>query len=229
MRRFRIIRKRERWGLTIWGWLVLILFFIIAIIIFVRGIIPFLTPEHTLDSDIMIVEGYVPDYAFPFIIKTFNEKNYKLLITSGVSFDQGFYITGVKSAANLIYESMLKLGFDSTKMVLLPLPSGIFRDRTYNTALYIRKYFKDNNIDAKQFNLISLGVHSRRSLCLYKMVFEPKIKVGNIVITDRVYNSTNWYKSSRGFRTVLNETIGYFYVKCFFWPSKDNNFPIQYF
>jgi hypothetical protein len=77
--------------------------------------------------------------------------------------------------------------------------------------------------DTKTANIVSTGVHSRRSKYLFDLVFEPEIELGNIVIDQPSVPKRGWYKSSRGFKTVLNETISYFYVKFFFWPGENVN------
>nr|NQU94443.1 hypothetical protein [Bacteroidota bacterium] len=218
MGRVKLVNKRERWGCTIWAWLLFVVLLALLFVGFVSNIVSFLSAEDTIDAKILIVEGYVPDYAFSEVMRIFNDDNYDLLIAAGASYDQGFYISGIETAAHLIYRSLVKLGFDTTRMAMAPNPPGVFRDRTYYTALMTKKYIQSHLQDVDKVNIISLGTHSRRSRYLYRLVYEPDIQLGNIVIPDRVLNSKNWYKSSRGFRTVLNETLGFIYVRCAFSP-----------
>lgn len=221
MKRFALASKRERWGLTIYGRLLTLVIIAIIMLIFVKNIVGFLSAEKTIDAKIMIIEGYMPDYAFDEIIKTFNKNNYDLIITSGTTFDQGFYISGVKTAADLIRNSLLELGFDSSKVVAVPVPAKVYKDRTYHSALYSYRYIREHLPGVKSVNIVSLGPHAARSKYLFDLVFEPDIEVGNIVIPHVSISANNWYKSSRGFKTVLDETTSYFYVKFFFWPDKD--------
>lgn len=221
MKRFQLANKRVRWGLTVYGKTLLLLIFVVLIIAVVRGIVPFLSAEKTIDAKIMVVEGYVPDYAYPGLIQLFYEKDYELIVTSGTSFDQGHYIAGVKTAADLIRNSLINLGFDSTKVVAVPVPPHIYKDRTWHSALYSFKYIRENYPNVKQANIVSTGVHSRRSKYLFDMVFEPEIELGNIVIDQPSVPKRGWYKSSRGFKTVLNETISFLYAKLFFWPKQN--------
>ena len=102
MKSIKLASKRERWGLTIYGRLLIVILIALAFLIYVKGVVGFLSAEDTIDAKIMIIEGYMPDYAYYDIIKTFNEKNYDLIISTGTTFDQGFYLSGINTAAGLI-------------------------------------------------------------------------------------------------------------------------------
>lgn len=221
MRKIQLANKRERWGLTIYGKTLVLLIVVLLVAGFVRNIVPFLSAEKTIDAKILIVEGYVPDYAYPGIIELFHKNNYEMIVTSGTSFDQGHYIAGVKTAADLIRNSLINLGFDSSKVVAVPVPPEIFKDRTWHSAFYAYNYLRHNHPEVTKANIVSTGVHSRRSKYLFDMVFEPEIELGNIVIDQPSVPKRGWYKSSRGFKTVLNESISYLYVKLFFWPEQN--------
>lgn len=220
MRKIKFIRKKQCRRFTIWGWLLFLMLISFLVWVFIRSVVPFLTAESPVISRIMVVEGYVSDDALLDIREIFEAGNYDLLITTGPHYDQGYFITGVKSAAELIGRSLIRLGFDSAKLSIVPIPRRIFRDRTYNSALVTRQYLKTNHPDVKKINLVSQSVHARRSHYLYRMAYEPECEVGNIVIQNENIQPGNWYKSSRGFRAVINETIAYLYVVLFFFPDQ---------
>lgn len=218
MAKIRLADKRVRCGLTLWGWLLLLIIFVLAGFILIKTIVPFLSVEQNIDSEVMIVEGYVAEYSYEHIINTFKEKNYRLLIASGTSYEQGFIISGFKTSADLIGQTLLFMGFDSTKLAIVPLSPEIQRDRTYNAALVVKKFLLENHPEVKKVNVISQSVHARRSLRLFRQAMGDEIEVGNIVIPADYFNKDDWYKTSRGFRAVTNEAIAYFYVLFFFHP-----------
>jgi hypothetical protein len=220
MKPIKLANKRERWGLTGWGWLAVLLLLTVWIWVTARNIVPFLSKEETIAARVMVLEGYVPDYAFPEIIRIFTEDNYEFLIATGTSYDQGFYISGVRSSAELIGKSLKNIGFDTTKMAVVPASSDVYRDRTFYTGQAVKTYLQKYRPEVKSINLVSVGVHARRSHYLYKLAIGSELKVGNIVIPDKNFNKKNWYKSSLGFRTVLNETIGYLYIHWIFAPER---------
>jgi len=223
--KIRLTVKKEcrRW--TIWSWMIFVSIVIIVSVLIVSNIVPFLSKETKLDAKIMVLEGYVPDYAYETVIEIFYRENYELIIATGTSYDQGFYISGIETAAELIALSLRNLGFDTTKVRMVPVPSGTHVNRTYNSALVTFNFLRNYYPETKSINIVSQGVHSRRSLYLFKKVYEPQIMVGNIVIPDIAYTKRDWYKTSRGFRNVTNEAIAYIFVKLFFWPAKQENLP----
>lgn len=217
------IKLKKKTECTRWTWFSWVLFIttiLLVFTVFIRNIVPFLSREEQQDAVIMVVEGYIPDYAYPEIIETFYRDNYDLIITTGTTYDQGFYISDIETAAELIALSLRALGFDTTKIRMVPVPPGTHVNRTYNSAAVTYRYIQQNIPQTKAINIISLGVHARRSLYLFEKVYEPQIEVGNIVIPHVAVNRLDWYKSSRGFRSVINEMIAYVYVRFFFWPPK---------
>jgi uncharacterized SAM-binding protein YcdF (DUF218 family) len=212
------VRKQcTRW--TIWSWMIFIITVFLIFYTFVMNVVPFLSREYPQPAKIMVLEGYVPDHAYKTIISIFYRDNYDLIITTGTSYDQGFYISGIETAAELIALSLRKLGFDTTKVRMVPVPPDTHVNRTYNSALVTFDYIQKHHPGTNSINIVSQSIHARRSIYLFKKVYEPHIKVGNIVIPDNYISRNNWFRTSRGFRGVINETIAYMFVKLFFWPE----------
>ncbi len=197
----------------------------LCLYIFARNIVSFLSAEKNINAKVIIIEGYIEDYAYPEIIDKIGQIQPDLIITTGTSFDQGFYLSGIPSAAHLIAYSLYELGVDSSIIHIVPVNPDVSINRTYNTALVSKKYLLLRYPEVKSINLLSTSVHSRRSYYLFRMVFEPDIAVGNIVITSKFLTENNWYKSSRAFRVVISETIAWCYNWLFFSPDieKDIN------
>jgi hypothetical protein len=219
MKRIQLVSKRQRWGLTWYGRLLILLLLAISLQLFTKNIVGFLSSEAPVDAKIMVIEGYVPDFAFPKIIQVFEDEEYDLIVTSGTIYDQGFYLSNIHSSAELIEQSLIALGFDASKVVAIPVDPPVLKDRTYHSAKFSYNYIKAHYPETQSVNLVSLGAHSRRSRLLFKMVYEPDIQLGNIVVHYPTVTKDNWYKSSRGFRTVLNECLAYGYVLLFFSPE----------
>ncbi len=219
MKRVKLLNKRKRNGLSIYGWLLVVALMVALGIIGVRNAVSFLSAENTLAAKVMVVEGYIPDYAYREILDRFHKENYSLIVATGTTYDQGFYITNIKSSAELIGNSLLYLGFDSTKLAVVAVSEDVQVDRTYHSALVTRNYLRAHHPEIVKINVVSLGPHARRSLYLFEMAYEPEIEVGNIVIPQIGVDEKDWYKTSRGFRTVLDEGIAWLYVKLAFWPD----------
>ena len=79
----KIINKRERYGLTKLGWIIFLLIVIFSFIICIHSLHPFLALSARIDGDIMVVEGWLPDYALQKAVDDFQHGSYKLLVTTG--------------------------------------------------------------------------------------------------------------------------------------------------
>lgn len=214
-----LFSKRERWGLSLWGYVLVLLVISLLVRIFLFNIVPFLGAENRIDSQVLILEGYIEDRAFPAIIEEVNRIKPQLIIATGTSYDQGFYITGIPSAAYLIAHSLFALGIDTALVHIVPVHPDVVVDRTYSSALTSRKYLEENFPEIRRVSLVSTSVHARRSYYLFKKVFQPQYQIGNIVVPSHVFKYNDWFKSSRGFRAILSETIAWVYVRLFFRPN----------
>jgi hypothetical protein len=218
-----IFSKRERWGLNRYGLLMTLLIVIGLLVICNQSIVFFLSKQKPVDARAVIIEGYVEDWAYPQIVSLLMEIKPEIIITTGTSLDRGFYLSNIPSTAHLVGQSLVKLGIDSLIVNIVPVSPDVLRNRTYHSALETKKFLIENHPDIGKVNLISTSVHARRSHYLFKLVYENDIEMGNYVINAPYINKNNWYKSSRGFRAVLSETLAWLYVRLFFRPDVDGD------
>lgn len=217
MGRFAIIVKKERWTATWIGNLLKLLVFLLLLFTITKSIHPFLAKTKTVESKIMVVEGFIPDFAIQASMSIFMDDNYSLMIITGKKKLKGAYIDeyendGLHSAATLA-----RMGFDTTKIKVVAISGDIKKDRTYATAVAVNNWLKDNK-KSIEFNVVTIGCHARRSHLLFKKAMNKDAKAGIIAIKDIRYNPKKWWRSSMGFRSVFNETIAYFYALFFFYP-----------
>ena len=217
MGRFAILKKKERWTATRFGHLLKLLVFIILLFIFAKTIHPFLAKTKTVESEILVVEGFIPDFALEASGSIVIKGNYSLMIITGKKKLKGSYIDeyendGLHSAATLE-----KIGFDTTNIKVISVDKDIRKDRTYSTALKVKKWLKKSE-NPFTFNVVTLGCHARRSHLLFEKAMDEDATIGIIAIEDIRYDHDKWWKSSMGFRSVIDETIAYIYARFFFYP-----------
>ncbi len=222
MGRFSIAKKKERWTATWFGNLLKILVFIILLFIFAKSIHPFLAQTRIVDSKVLVVEGFIPDFALEASRSIFIEGNYSLMIITGKKKLKGSYIDlyendGLHSAATLE-----KIGFDTTKIKVISVDKDIRKDRTYATAIAVKHWLKKSNYPGT-FNVVTLGCHARRSHLLFEKAMDEDATIGIIAIEDIRYDRDKWWGSSIGFRSVINETVAYIYARFFFYPKPGYN------
>jgi hypothetical protein len=126
-----------------------------------------------------------------------------------------------KNTANVAAASLLRMGFDSTRLRVVP-SSEIIDDRTYNSARALAAWIRINRPETRSLNLMTSSVHGGRSRLLFQEGIGDSIAVGIISCPNYYYNEENWWRSTKGVRETLNEAIGYFYTRYFFHPRPDN-------
>ena len=218
MLRRKIINKRERYGLSRLGWIVILLTGIISFIIGIHTLHPFLALNAPIHGDIMVVEGWLPDYALQKAVNEFQHGSYQLLVTTGGPLLQGSNLAEYGTLAELAALTITKIGFDANTLVAIPTPA-VNRDRTYASAIELKKWIDRIDMNIESLDIYSLGPHSRRSRLLFQYVFDTDITVGIVAVQNRSYDPRKWWKTSIGVRTVISEAIAYFYARFIFNPQ----------
>lgn len=216
--KIRLIRRREMWAITKEGWLIAMMGLIISIMLIVNKIHPFLAVSSPVKADILVVEGWLPDYAIESAIAEFKKGKYRQLITTGLPLSKGYYLAEYKNYAELTAATCIALGFDRDKIVAVPA-ANVLKYRTAASAIALRDWLATSALKVDAINLYSLGTHARRSWLIFKQVLNPEIQVGIIAAETQDYNPQEWWKSSEGFRTVTGEIIAYLYARFVSWKT----------
>ncbi len=217
MNRFRLTTVRERRGFTLLGWGMLSGTLVALIILFTLTIYPFLALTRPAQGEVLVVEGWLPDYALEKVRDLFRDGNYQSLVTSGGELSVGFHLSKYKTWAQLAAATLIAQGVPAEKIIAAPAPS-VKKDRTYASALEVKKQLAEEGLLPAAIDVVSLGPHSRRTWIMYQMVFSPDTQVGIYSIKPRNYNPERWWSSSAGVRTIIDETIAYLYARLVFNP-----------
>ncbi|MDZ8056578.1 MAG: ElyC/SanA/YdcF family protein [Aulosira sp. ZfuVER01] len=217
--KFRLIKRQEMWILTVQGWIIAIALIAALIIFAITHIHPFLAVTSPIKSaEILVVEGWLPDYALQQAVAEFKSGNYRQIITTGGTLEQGAYLTAYNSFADVAAATLKKFGLESEKVVAVPAPY-VIKDRSYTSAAEFGRWLSKSNFQPKSINLFSWDAHTRRSWLLFKKVLAPQMKVGAIAAKTQDYNPKQWWRSSQGVRTVIDEAIAYIYAQFFNWKA----------
>jgi len=211
---FRLITHKQVWTLTLQGWVLICTLISGLMVVSITQVHSFLAPNQPITADILIVEGWMPDYGIEQAVKEFNRGGYRQIIATGGSLEKGTYITGYQSFADVTAATLKILGVPPEKIVAVPT-KNVVKDRTYASAAEFRQWLNESDLQLKSVNLVSFDVHSRRSWMLFQKILEPEIKVGIISAQSRDYEPSKWWTSSYGVRFVLNEGIAYIYAQFF--------------
>ena len=214
---FHLTTIRKRRVLTPIGWVTLSIAFssvLVSIILFVH---PFLAPTKPVGGDILVVEGWWPDYALKKAKDQFEKGRYKLLITVGEKYGVGHPLAHYKSEADGAALRLYAQGVLPGKIIAVPITVYPRTDRTYYKALVVKKRLDKMGFIQTSIDVTSIGVHARRSWVLFKKAF-PLIDVGVIAITPNSYDTSRWWLFSEGVRRVISESIAYLYARFIFSP-----------
>lgn len=211
------IRRRERWCLTLRGWLALLLCAFVAVVVGVWSAFPFLAVNQPVKGEILVVEGWVPDYSVKQVRSEFKTGGYRLLIVTGGPIIKGEMFAEFKTYAELTKAILQRNGFDENKLVAVPSAEQ-FRNRTYASALALREWISNSGSVVKSVNVFTRGAHARRTWLLFEKAFQGQIEVGIIAGDDLRYDGKRWWKTSEGVRDILDEAIAYCYARFLFYP-----------
>ncbi len=217
MSRFRLTTIRMGRVLTPIGWLALLVTFSLVLMSIILFSHQFLAPTKPVKGEILVVEGWLPDYALVEVKKRFEKEEYRLLVTTGGRIETGFHLSEYKTWASLTAARLVKLGIPPEKIMSTSQSVIHKKNRTYYSVLALNEKLKKDNLLVKSMDLVSLGVHARRTWFLYKKVFESA-NVGIISIESKSYDPLKWWLYSAGVRDVISEMIAYLYVRLIFNP-----------
>src|SRR5688572_25274650 len=115
--RVGLIERKECWRLTVKGWLLLLLSGGGLIVAAFNMVFPFLAQNDPIRGDLLVVEGWVPDYSLEDVKTEFEGGGYKLLVITGSAILKGEAFAEFKSFPEFTRAILLKKGWDEAKVV----------------------------------------------------------------------------------------------------------------
>lgn len=216
---FGLVRRKEVWALSGRGRLVAITTVVVLALGFILWIHPFLATTNRVDTQYLVVEGWVPNYALRESMAEFKSRPYTAMYLVGCDPLTGRNIEPGDSVAIEAYKRLRWMGMDTNLMTAVPAHVE-FRNRTFESATALRKYFEENHMSVSGINVVTLGAHARRSHLLFEEAFGDKTSIGIISVENREYDPKRWWKYSEGVREIIGESIGYIYARFFFHVEK---------
>jgi hypothetical protein len=162
-----------------------------------------------------VVEGWVPDHVLKGAVDDFSKNNCIFIFSVGGPIQTGSYLFPFNNFANLTYDRLIKLGVIESKIVAIET-DDVKKDRTYASALALKKWASTSGLELKSINVYTLGAHARRSRFLFQKALGDTVEVGIIGVVEQTFDPKAWWKYSNGFRTVIDETIAYLYAITYF-------------
>ena len=218
-RLFGLLSRRERWGISLRGWLCLIISGGLIGLVLAFTIQPFLAHTQRVETKTLVVEGWSREFAINAAVEEFRTGHYdKIYTTGGPIVGTDGATNDFNTSASVGRDLLVKAGVAAELVQMVPSHVA-GRDRTYSSAVALREWFNQHNIPVQSFNLLTEDAHARRSRLLFQEAFGPDVKVGIISIQNPDYDPKHWWRYSEGVRDVLGESIAYIYARFLFHPA----------
>ncbi len=216
-----ILRRKESWGLSWRGWLLLASVVALTACCVVLNIHPFLAVTDRTNANILVVEGWVQRYAMQKAVEEFKSGRYeRIFTTGGPENGSGGYVNDYQTSASVGAEILTKK-FGIPDDVVQMVPSHVIgRDRTYSSAIALRDWFHQHNVRVQSINIVTEGTHARRTRLLFEKALGSNVAVGVIAVPSPDFDARHWWRYSEGVEEVVTEGVAYLYAKFFFRPSQ---------
>ncbi len=207
------------------GWLALLGLLTVAGVAFVRVLHPLLTVNQPILADFLIVEGWGPDFVMKASIVEFHRGGYHQMIVTGGSLEKGSPLMQYRTTADLGAETIRALGL-TTNVLALPAPE-VRKDRTYTSALVLKRWFHQQGLSPVRFNVLTIGPHARRTRMMFQKAFGNEAEIGIIAVPDERYDEQHWWASSQGVRATIDELVAYVYAVTLFRRTAETDLPAE--
>ena len=205
--------RRERWTLT-WTGRLLILTSVAALTaILARGLCAFLAITSPAGGQFLVVEGWLPAYAYREAAAQFRKGGYQKIIAAGVFKED--WEAGGELREHFGGEKLIGFGVPSD-LVVTASSGEVQLDRTFHAAMAVKRWLQEQGLRTTSIDVVTIGPHARRSRLLYENALGNEVKVGVIAVEDRLFDPNHWWRSSAGVRVVVGESIAYLYARIFF-------------
>jgi len=219
LEKLRLFKPYRVWLPTFWG-LLLLLTLLTAFTFFgIRNLGFFLAYQKPVNSQILVVDGWMTQDNILLAAKYFEQNQYEFIITSGGPINRTLLNPMHDSYAEQASFILEKYGIPANKIITVSTPASA-QNRTFLSAVTVRDWLDNDNLNSHSLNLFTSGVHSRRSHLLYEMAFGADKQIGVVLAPPNGYQLDNWWNSSAGAKGVLMETISLAWTVCCFDPGE---------
>ena len=217
---FGLLTRRERWALSWRGRLILASALLLLFALCIKRVYPYLAITDPVNANILVVEGWIHEYAIRAAVKEFQSNHYqRVFTTGGPVLGTGGYINDFHTSASVGADLLRKNGLANGSVQMVP-SRGMDRDRTYGSAIALRNWFRDHNMSVPGINIVTEDLHGRRTRLLFQKAFGKDVQVGIIAVANVDYPANRWWHYSEGLEDVVSEFAAYLYARLLFFPPE---------
>lgn len=185
--------------------------------LFIKTIGPWLAPtKPTADRQFLVVEGWQNEQSLLDAYAIFQQHDYQFLITTGGPDTRQIH-PRYPSFADEAADFLRTQGLPADQLIVVPAPASA-QDRTYLSAVMVRKWLTAERIQLRQLNVHSSHVHARRTRALYQKAM-TNVTIGSYAAPPQTFTLEHWWQTSDGAKAVFTEILGNIAVWCCFNPG----------
>ena len=210
-----LVRRREVWLPTLWGWAAILALAALCGGLVARHLYGFLATKAPVGAQVLVVEGWLGPEELDEAVTAFRSGRYQRVVTTGGPVYH--WAAGGATFADQAATYLKQHGLPAALVTAVPA-ARTEQDRTYQSALAVREWARRTGAGLTAIDVMSDSTHARRSRLLYQMAFGEQTKVGVLATRAYEYDASAWWRSSAGAKRVIEEAVGFAWVACCFHP-----------
>lgn len=219
-----LLRRRELWWPTLWGWAVLSIAACATLVMLglsARSLLALDAPAHGPDglgARTLIVEGWLDEDELVQAVAAFRRGRYERVLTTGGPIDARIDVGQWRHFALRAAAYLRTHGVGDVPVIAVPAPATK-NDRSYLSALMVRAWARQQRLTLTAVDVYSAGMHARRSRTIFRLALGNGVEVGAMAARPSEYDDTRWWASSSGAKATLDEVVSLAWTQCCFWPG----------
>lgn len=197
-----LFRRREIWFPT-WKCALALAGLLLVVLAGIKILLhPYLAVTERVECKTLIVEGWIPAVSIGGVVGEFRSGGYDRILTVGGPIEGlPAGMGGVRTHAEACAAALVEAGVDKAKVGVVSAGRQR-RARTWASAKALKEHFKGS---PEPFNLVTVGVHARRSRMLFQEAVGEKVRVGVVSLNSEEFGGADWWSSSAGVKAVVGE------------------------
>lgn len=200
------VRRRVLWWPTWPTWFLMAALLVVVTRIAAPGLYDLMSPCDDGEADILAVEGWLPDHAVSEVIRLIERHEGPRVFTTGGPVERGGYLQEWRTYAEAARATLLATGAPTQRIIAVPAPDAR-TDRTFVSALALRRYLDELGVPSGRVSVITLSAHALRSRALFQRALGPRFVVRTRPYHSPWFGRNDWWTTSEGFRFVTGEAI----------------------
>ncbi len=166
----------------------------------------------------LVVEGWMDEHALDAAVAVHRLGHYDRILVSGGPIEDLAWNPRWKTYPERAADFLAGRGLAPPVLVAVPAPASA-QDRTFLSAVVVRDWMTANAVPLDAVDLVSAGVHARRSRQVFRMAFGPQTEVGVVAVRGRDEDPAHWWRTSRDAKAAMGELLSIAWTACCFHPA----------